>query len=133
MTDAGRRRDHVQRLHGDGLPDLRDPRSWTSRGGSPPPVDNSAYARLQPPTVHQRLGPLLERGLVATCPLVDLEILYCCRTPRDYEDVLLKRRGFGRLDIEQADWDTAADVQRQLARTSRHQRVEWVVPQGSVP
>lgn len=47
--------------------------------------------------------------------------------------MLLERRGFGRLDIEPADWDTAADVQRQLARTSRHQRVEWVVPQGSVP
>ncbi len=83
-------------------------------------ADKSTYARLHQPTVHDRLAPLLEHGLVATCSVVDLEILYSSRTPREYEEVLAERGGFERLDIEQSDWDRAIAVQRLLARSSRH-------------
>jgi predicted nucleic acid-binding protein len=83
-------------------------------------ADKSAYARLHRPAIFERLGPLIESGLVATCSMIDLEILYSCRSPDEYDAVLLERAGLERLDIEQADWDRAIDVQHRLARTSQH-------------
>lgn len=83
-------------------------------------ADKSAYARLHRPRVYERLGPLLEHGLVATCSLIDLEVLYSCRSPEEYESVRQERSAWERLDIEQADWDRALAVQGLLARRSRH-------------
>lgn len=80
----------------------------------------SAYARLHQPAVFDRLAPLLERGLVATCSIVDLEILYSARSRDDYEEVREERAALERLEISQRDWDRALDVQRALAQTSQH-------------
>jgi len=79
-------------------------------------ADKSAYARLHLPPVYDRLAPLLERGLVATCSLVDLEILFSTRTAGEYDAVRGERAGFERLDIEQSDWDRAPVVQTELAQ-----------------
>ncbi len=81
-------------------------------------VDTSGYARLHHGAVFERLAPLIERGLVATCSVIDLEILFSTHTPEDYESVLLERAAFERLDIEQVDWDRAVTVQRRLAGRS---------------
>lgn len=83
-------------------------------------ADTSAYARLRHPRVHARLGPLLEHGLVATCSLLDLEILYSSRSAVEYEAVRQERRAWERLDIEQPDWDRALAVQRFLAQRAHH-------------
>src|SRR5450759_4608495 len=61
-----------------------------------------------------------ERGLVATCSMVDLEVLYSCRSPSEYDAVWSERAGLERLDIHQPDWDRALQVQRELAVASRH-------------
>jgi predicted nucleic acid-binding protein len=86
-------------------------------------ADNSAIARMQLPAVNQRLGELIEQGLVASCTLVDLEVLFSTRTHGEYVDVRRKRAGFEQLDIEQVDWDRARDVQAELARTGRTRAV----------
>lgn len=132
-------------------------------------ADKSAYARLHHPVVFEQLAPYIERGLVATCSVIDLEILFSCRSSTEYDAVLLERAGLERLDIVQADWDRAIDVQHRLAGASQHraaaipdlliaavaerhqvavlhydhdfdqiaaitgQRVQWVVPAGTVP
>jgi predicted nucleic acid-binding protein len=83
-------------------------------------ADKSAYARLHHAAVFQRLSPFIERGLAATCSMVDLEILYSARSPGEYEAVASERAGLERLDLAQADWDRASDVQARLAVTSRH-------------
>jgi predicted nucleic acid-binding protein len=82
-------------------------------------ADKSAYARLHLPAVYDRLAPLIERGLVATCTLVDLEILFSTRTSVEYDQVRAERAGLELLDADQADWDRALDVQTALARTAR--------------
>ncbi len=84
-------------------------------------ADKSAIARLHHPTVHAQLAPLLRAGLVATCTLVDLEILFSTRTSTEYVEVREERHAFERLDMEQVDWDRAADVQAALA-TQGHTR-----------
>ncbi len=83
-------------------------------------ADKSAYARLHHVAVYEQLAPLLERGLVASCSIIDLEILYSCRSPTEYGAVALERAALERLDIGQADWDRALRVQAHLARSARH-------------
>ena len=86
-------------------------------------ADKSAHARLHHPTVQQRLIPLIEGGLIATCTLVDLEILFSTRTVQEYNDVRRELSGFEKLDIEQADWDRAVEVQAALAAAGRTRAV----------
>jgi predicted nucleic acid-binding protein len=80
-------------------------------------ADKSAITRMRLPAVSERLGSLVENGLVASCALVDLEILFSTRTMREYIDVRHERAGFEQLDMEQVDWDRALAVQAKLART----------------
>jgi predicted nucleic acid-binding protein len=131
-------------------------------------IDKSALARMPLEPVRERLAPILEGGLAATCAIIDLEILYSARNHEEHdklrrrralayesvsvtEDVLqraiavqgaLARRGQHRVPIPDliiaataeaagltvlhydADYDLIAEVTRQ--------RVEWVVPRGSV-
>ena len=54
-------------------------------------ADKSALARLAHRRVSDRLGPLLVEGLVATCPIIDLEVLYSARSLADYEAILAER------------------------------------------
>jgi predicted nucleic acid-binding protein len=86
-------------------------------------ADKSAHARLHHPAVQQRLVPLIEGGLVATCTLVDLEILFSTRTAKEHAAVRRELSAFERLDIEQADWDRAIEVQSALATKGRTRAV----------
>ncbi|MCU1487257.1 MAG: PilT protein domain protein [Actinomycetia bacterium] len=79
-------------------------------------VDESALARLDQPVVFARLAPLVEAGLVATCAVIELEILYSTQRHADYEAVRVDRReGYEWLPMADEVWDRALDVQRQLS------------------
>lgn len=86
-------------------------------------ADTSALARLSQPAVADRLGPLLQRGLVATCSLVDLELLYSTRSHREYTRVAQQRRAFEELAVDQADAARALAVQRELSASGRTRAV----------
>ena len=86
-------------------------------------ADRSVHARLHLPAVQYRLAPMIESGLVATCTLVDLEILFSTRAPSEYHHVSRELAGFERLDIEQPDWQRAQEVQAALAATGRTRAV----------
>jgi hypothetical protein len=83
-------------------------------------ADKSALARARVPQVSARLTPLLEEGLIATCAVVDLEVLYSARSPQDYEAVFLERRSFDRAPITPAVMARAIEIQRSLAQRSQH-------------
>ena len=87
-------------------------------------ADKSALARMSHPVVAQRLGPLVESGLVATCSVVLLELLFSARSPADY------RRTRERLalalelaDMNQDALDRAVELQSLLAEHSQHRGV----------
>lgn len=88
-------------------------------------VDNSAHARLHHPAVKAVLHPLIEVGDVATCSVVELEVLF---SARDYADFVRTRvgrtRGFPAIPIEQADFDRAIGVMELLARRGYHRAVK---------
>jgi predicted nucleic acid-binding protein len=83
-------------------------------------VDTSALARMRHPTVAEVLAPLIEAGLVATCPVIDMEVLYSTRTPAEYEQVQNDRaRAYEYLPIDERVWRRAQAVQSVLAKQSR--------------
>lgn len=83
-------------------------------------ADKSALARLDRQPVADRLGPLLLDGLVATTPIIDLEILYSARSAADYESVLAQRRALPSYPITEETTDRAIEVQHLLARRGQH-------------
>ena len=83
-------------------------------------ADKSALARANEPAVGNRLLPLLQEGLVATCAVVDLEVLYSARSPADYKAVREERRAFPDVPITPAVMERALQVQGLLARGGRH-------------
>jgi predicted nucleic acid-binding protein len=83
-------------------------------------VDKSAWARSHVGAVGDLLQPLLEDGAVATCSVVDLEILYSARSTADYEVVASELEGLEHVPMSQAVFDRALDIQRRLAATGHH-------------
>jgi predicted nucleic acid-binding protein len=83
-------------------------------------ADKSALARFPLPNVGARLRPLLEEGELATCAIVDLEILYSSRSLQDYEAVLEERRSLDVAPITPEVTAMAITLQHELARRGQH-------------
>ena len=83
-------------------------------------ADKSALARFRHPAVGERLGPLLEDGWIATCGIVDLEVLYSARSLGDYETTLQERRSLEEVPITPEVIARAIDIQHGLARRGQH-------------
>ena len=83
-------------------------------------ADKSALARFSLPAVAARLRPLLDDGLIATCAVVDLEVLYSARRLVDYEAVLEERRSLDAAPITTDVMATAVELQHALARRGKH-------------
>lgn len=83
-------------------------------------ADTSALSRLTNPVVEAWLGPMVAEGAVATCDIVDLEVLYSARTPADYEEIRAERRAYPSVPITPEVMEDALAIQRALARRGRH-------------
>ncbi|MGH1561446.1 PIN domain nuclease [Mumia sp. DW29H23] len=89
-------------------------------------VDTSAFGRIpHVPAIEERLVNLMERALVATSAMLDLEALWSARDPDDYEQI----RSFRGAILEyvetiDAHWQRALEVQRELAARSKHRSVK---------
>jgi predicted nucleic acid-binding protein len=88
-------------------------------------ADTSALARLHHVDVLARAGPLLVGGRVATCALVDLEVLAAAAGP-EHAEVLDERRHFPRVPCGDDALDRALVVQGALAAAGRHHEVSLV-------
>jgi len=82
-------------------------------------ADTSVFARLHRPTVLKVVAPLIDRGLVATCSIIDLEVQYSARSSEEYVRVLAGRAGFEGLVMDQEVWDAAILTQGMLAAQGR--------------
>lgn len=83
-------------------------------------ADKSALARFPVQAVGARLGPLIEDGEIASCAIVDLEILYSSRNLTDYEAILEERTSLDSAPITPDVLSTAVDLQHDLARRGQH-------------
>jgi predicted nucleic acid-binding protein len=83
-------------------------------------VDPSALARMRYPAVAEQLAPLIEAGLVATCPVIDMEVLFSTRSPAEYVQVREDRsRAYEYLPVDERVWRRAEAVQAVLAQRSQ--------------
>ncbi len=131
--------------------------------------DESALTRRETrPEVREVLEPLLVAGEVASCGIVELELLYSARDPATYRATADALRGMPRVAVTDACVERALEVQGMLAERSQHravplpdllvaacaedaglavlhydadfdqiakltgQRVQWIVPRGSM-
>lgn len=84
--------------------------------------DKSALSRLHHDDVLHRVSALYLSGQIATCAIVDLEVLYSARTRDDYEEILLDRSLLPQISCGDAAMERALDVQHQLAQRGQHRR-----------
>jgi predicted nucleic acid-binding protein len=85
--------------------------------------DTSVWARLRRPAVLAALAPLVDRGLVGTCAIVDLEILYSARTGTEHDHFRAQRGAFEYFPTTDEIALRAVEVQGLLARKSEHRSV----------
>jgi predicted nucleic acid-binding protein len=74
--------------------------------------------------VAERLSPLLEAGLVATCGVLDAEALSSARSADEYEALTADRiAACEYVSTNDEHWQAALNAQRLLARRGRHRSV----------
>jgi predicted nucleic acid-binding protein len=84
-------------------------------------ADTSAIARVQHDPVRAELTRLGKAGLLATCIVVDLEVLYSARNPTEYaRTAALRAAGFIDLPPTPEIARRAREVQAMLATRSQH-------------
>jgi hypothetical protein len=87
-------------------------------------ADKSAMTRRETrPEVRQVLEPLLLGGDIASCAIVDLELLYSARDRATYRATAHALRGMPRVAINEATTERALEVQAMLAERSEHRAV----------
>ena len=87
-------------------------------------ADKSALARMRHPDVAARIAPLLRSGVLATCSITDLEVLYSARDGREYKEWRADRASaYELIPIEQPTLDRAVEVQGVLAERGAHRGV----------
>jgi predicted nucleic acid-binding protein len=75
-------------------------------------IDKSALARRLKPAVRPVLDDLSNRGLLAVCGAVEIEVLYSARSKEDAVRILdALRNGFDWLPTPDEVWDRAIEVQ----------------------
>jgi predicted nucleic acid-binding protein len=87
-------------------------------------ADKSALARRETrPEIRAILEPLLVSGEIATCGIVDLELLYSARDRATYRALTEALRGMPRVDVDERVVNRALAVQAMLAERSQHRAV----------
>lgn len=87
-------------------------------------ADKSALARRQTrPEVREALDPLLLTGEIATCGIIDLEMLYSATSSAIYRALAEALRGIPRVPLEETTVERALEVQAKLAQRSQHRAV----------
>ncbi|SRR6266508_4007013 len=87
-------------------------------------ADKSALVHLGRPAVEATLRPLIVAGQVATCGIIELEVLFSARSEQDLLETRRRRAAaFHRIPTEEADFIRAEDVMARLAKTGQHRAV----------
>jgi predicted nucleic acid-binding protein len=87
-------------------------------------ADKSALTRRETrPEVREIVEPLLLAGAIATCGIVDLELLFSATSPAAYVELASTLRALPRVPVTEAVIDRALAVQALLAESSQHRAV----------
>ncbi len=71
----------------------------------------------------EALDSLLLEGEIATCGIIDLEMLYSATSPATYKALAEALRGMPRVPLDETAVERALEVQAKLAERSQHRAV----------
>ena len=83
-------------------------------------LDKSALARWPKPAVAPVLDELSDRGLLAVCAVVEIEVVHNARTANEAKRIRRLLHGFDWLTMPDEIWDRAIDVQIQALHKGNH-------------
>jgi predicted nucleic acid-binding protein len=84
-------------------------------------IDTSGLFRILQDKLRQAWSDQLAAGVIATCPIVELEFLYSARSLADrLEKVRLLHDLFGWVPTSDHVWERAQEVQQALTESGRH-------------
>jgi hypothetical protein len=83
-------------------------------------VDKSVWARIGKPAVRAAVEPLAERGFLATCAPVEMEMLYSARNASDRDRIRDWLRAFDWLPTNDETWQRAIEMQCALIEQGSH-------------
>jgi len=86
-------------------------------------ADTSALARLHHDDVAARVNPMFLGGRIATCGIVDLEVLVTARDAAEHEEMSFDRQLLPRAPIDEPCFDRAVEVHGDLAARGLHRGV----------
>jgi hypothetical protein len=87
-------------------------------------ADKSALTRRETrPDVRDVIEPLMLAGRIATCGIVDLELLFSAPDPATYAELATVLRALPRVPVTDTAVDRALEVQGLLAARSQHRAV----------
>ena len=87
-------------------------------------ADKSALTRRGTrPEVRAVVEPLLLAGRIATCGIVDLELLYSARDAKTYRQLARALEGMPRVPLTESTVERSLEVQGLLAKTSQNRAV----------
>lgn len=86
-------------------------------------IDTSVLTRMRKPAVADKAVPLLQRGVLALCRPVEMEIVYGARNPEHCAALKESLLGFELLPMTDRIMERAAEVQTELVPASEHRTV----------
>ncbi len=85
------------------------------------PIDTSGVFRILQDKLRQAWSDHLAAGVIATCPVVELEFLYSARSLADrLEKRRLLHELFGWVPMSERAWERAEEVQQSLTEAAMH-------------
>ncbi|OLB81202.1 MAG: VapC toxin family PIN domain ribonuclease [Actinobacteria bacterium 13_2_20CM_2_71_6] len=88
-------------------------------------ADTSVFARNRVAEVATVIDPLMTHGLLATCGVLELEVLFSARSSSDHATLSHRRRvALEWLPTEDVDLRRALAIQSELAKRGQH-RLAW--------
>jgi predicted nucleic acid-binding protein len=86
-------------------------------------ADKSVWSRVGQSEVKAAMSRYVERGLIGTCPIVDLEILFSARGGAEHVHFRRQREAFEYFPLTDEIARRAIDVQGLLAQRAQHRSV----------
>jgi predicted nucleic acid-binding protein len=84
-------------------------------------IDTSGVFRILQKDLRPKWSEYIEAGVIAMCPLVELEFMYSARSLADrLERQRLLREMFGWVPMAERAWERAAEVQQLLTEKGKH-------------
>ncbi|GAB3767107.1 PIN domain nuclease [Microlunatus parietis] len=84
-------------------------------------IDTSGLFRILQAKLRQAWSDQLAAGIIATCPVVEMEFLYSARSLADrLEKIRLLHEVFGWVPMPHNAWERAQEVQQLLTESGQH-------------